>query len=329
MTTDTLIEKLAALDAGTDFSDANTYMQLLYGDGAMDETAPEASAVEGESAPEVAAEAPAEAVAEEAQSSEAPAAAASEEQVQVEGVLTKDGKHVIPYDVLERTRKTAAQEEARARELAQANERLEAELKALKQGAKQEQSQAVAPKFSPARIAELKENFPEVAELMEAQNDLLAQLQAAKTAAPAVAPQQAEAVDIQALIDKRPMLARWQSAGGVLWKEAVALDEQLQRESAWALKSTAERFAEVERRVAEIAGIPVQAPAPVAQPAAQPVKPAKAIKAQAAPTPSITDFNGSAPVVADNPLDLPVGQAFDKAMSMSLEDIYRAVGVNL
>lgn len=165
--------------------------------------------------------------------------------------------------------------------------------------------------------------------MMESQNALIDQLAEMRTApAAAVRQEPDEAAAVQAEIDNLPLLTRWQAKGGPVWAAAVELDQALQTDPVWSAKPQGERFAEVQRRVAEDLGIPIPTPqATTAAPAPQNKAPAPI----AAPSPSITDFNGSAPALPGaRPLDgLAVGQAVDKAMSMSLEDIQRMVGVNI
>lgn len=320
MTTETLIQKLDGLQDGTDFTDANTYMTLLYGDEQGEEA--QQQETQGESQQD---QAPQVAQVKAEQSSEAPAVAEKTDEPKVDGVLTKDGKHVIPYDVLDAARKTAREEAARRAELEKSNQALVQQIEALKQGKPQDPAAQQPKKFSQERIDAVRDDFPEMAELMESQNLLAEQLEQAKAQAPVV---QGEQVDVQAFIDQRPALAKWQASGGLLWQEAVRIDEGLQNNPAWAGKPLEERFAEVERLVAEQAGIPIQAPvaAPATQQATKPIPE----KVKPAPSPSLTDFNGSAPIKTDGfDGDLPVGKAVDRAMTMDLEAIYRAVGVNL
>ena len=198
-----------------------------------------------------------------------------------------------------------------------------------RQGQQTEAETSVAKAFTKERIEEVRLDFPEMAALMEGQNELLAKLEKAQQAPAVQQPQQVDesVTEIQDLIDARPLLSKWQAAGGVLWHEAVRIDDQLKSEPAWAEKSVAERFAEAERRVAAQVGIEISEPKKAAPPAAQP-NPQVTVKP--APNPSLTDFNGAAPVQGDNPLaGMPVGKAVDKAMSMDLADIYRSVGLSM
>jgi hypothetical protein len=330
MTTETLTAKLEQLGSEVDYSDPNTYTELLYGQGEGDQTAteqPQGETVQTETAP---AEQPAEEV--KTESSETPAAAEAEPEVKVDGVLTRDGKHVIPFEVLDQARKTAQTEAQRRAELEKSNQALLAQIEALQKGAQTAADTPTTKGFTKDRIEAAREDFPEMAALMEGQNELLAKLEAAQKAAAPVVQQPAQANEaettIQNLIDARPLLARWQASGGVLWSEAIRVDDQLKNDPAWASKSVSERFEEAERRVAAQIGVEIPTQKKAEPPAVQPQKTQVSVKP--APNPSLTDFNGASPVQGENPLaNLPVGKAVDKAMSMDLADIYRSVGLSM
>ena len=317
-----LAQKLESLDTGTDYSDPNTYAALLYGDQADEGAAPAPQGETVQPAPAPAAEV-------KTESSEAPAAAETNANEAVDGVLTRDGKRVIPYDVLAEARKTATTNAQRATELAEANRQLQEQIEALKTGKPADPATQPKGRYSAERIAQVRDDFPEMAEMMESQNALIDQLAEMRTApAAAVRQEPDEAAAVQAEIDNLPLLTRWQSKGGPVWAAAVELDQALQTDPVWSAKPQGERFAEVQRRVAEDLGIPIPtASNTTAAPAPQNKAPAPI----AAPSPSITDFNGSAPALPGaRPLDgLAVGQAVDKAMAMSLEEIQRMVGVNV
>lgn len=344
--TQDLAAKIDALDTDTDFSDPKTYADLLgYGEGneaadqpTQGDTAPATTAAAPEPAP-AAASAPAAPAAASADSSATPTPADPTQQAPaaVEGVATKDGKHVIPYAVLEQARKSADQANARAQELARTAETLRAELEAAKAGtAKPADAKPAAPEFTDAELAELEQDLPAVAKLAKGVRVLQEQLAEARAAVPAAAaPQQpnTEAQQVQELIDARPLLVRWQSKGGAVWQDAVALDQQLRTDPQWAGKPMADRFAEVERRIAEELGIPIpsqqqqatsQAPAPAAAPAAAPTAP----KTTTA-TPTLTDLGGGPVVSSSDPLGgMSKGQMVDKAMSMSVEELMGMAGVS-
>ena len=327
MTTETLTAKLEQLGSEVDYSDPNTYTALLYEEGEVNQQ-PATETTQGDTAaaaqpdqkPEVAAA---------TESSEAPAAGQTEQTEKVDGVLTRDGKHVIPYEVLDQARKTAQTEAQRRAELERSNLALREQLEAIQKGQQTQAEASVAKPFTKERIEEVRQDFPEMAALMEGQNDLLAKLEKAQQAQAAQPTAQVDESqnEIQDLIDARPLLSKWQAAGGVLWNEAVRIDDLLKNAPEWSQKSLTDRFAEAERRVAAQVGIEIPEQKKVDAPAPPPKQ---RVEVKPAPNPSLTDFNGAAPVQGDNPLaGLPVGKAVDKAMSMDLSDIYRSVGLSM
>lgn len=312
----TLTERLEALEQGTDFTDPQTYSKLMGYDEAPAEAAP---ATEGETQAAAAPTAPA------AQESSASPAAAEPVETEAAGIATKDGKHVIPMAVLTDTRNALARANAQAQELAKANQRLQQELEA-----KAAPAPAPAePALSDEDLAEIEADFPAVGKLAKAYKSLQAEVEQVKAEAaqPRQQVQVVPQVDVQPLIDQRPLLSQWQAKGGIAWAEAVKLDNDLKGSAEWATKPQAERFAEVERRIAEDLGIPVPAatqatPAPAQRPA-----PAAAPVATTV-TPTLTDFNGSAATVGDPMASLTPGQMVDKAMTMDMESLRKMAGLS-
>lgn len=203
-----------------------------------------------------------------------PAAATDGQTKDPDVVLLKDGKTAAPFAVLkgERTARQqaeqrAAQAEAKANELAQALERMQAEAGNRKAGDKpSDQAQDDANLYSPEELANLRENFPELARMAEAyakQAQIINDLRT-KVATPAATKADTTDTDdeadtvqarLQAGINANPLLAKWQSNGGRAWSVAVEVDAELREDPAWRDKPLAERLAEVERRVAEDFGI--------------------------------------------------------------------------
>jgi hypothetical protein len=338
--TDKTIERLASLEGNQDYTDPDVWRAILAEPDP--EPAAQPQATQGETATP-ATEAPAAPAAEPAaatpappaaDSSAAPAAAETKTDEAVDGVLTRDGKRVIPYDVLAEARKTSQAHAERAKQLEETQRVLQDRIAAMEAGKKDEQP---APEvFSKDRIDAVREDMPEMAELMESQNRLARELAEAKSAAAAVPAPQPDPdlkANIQAAIDDRPLLAKWQAKGGIAWQRAVELDKGLRSDPAWASKSIAEQFAHVERLVADELGVDVPAqaaapaPAPIPAPTAAPKPNAPTVPVAEAPHPTVSDFNGSAPVTADPLAGLAVGAQVDKAMSMSVEDIYRMAGI--
>lgn len=354
-----MTDAIAKLDDATDWSDPNTYAQILG--AAVEEDAPPAAAApapQGDTAPAppaapaVAAPAAHAAPAAEPpkpESSAAPAAAEPPkvEEPPIEGVATKDGKRVIPYAVLQEARQTATHAASRAQQLAAEVQRLTGEMQALKQGQQAAESKAPAVSFSPEELAQMETDFPHMAKLARGyaalQEELLRTKQAVATQPPAAAPAPA-ANDLQELIDDRPLLARWQAKGGTAWAMAVERDQKLMADPAWAGKTTAERFDEVQRQLADELGIevpkqqqvqappppPAPAPAPAA-PAAPtpPAPPAPLPQPQQAAVPTLSDLGGTAPKSEQDAwASTTMQDALARAHSMSEVELMRLGGVN-
>lgn len=328
---ETLTDKLEALDSSADFSDPQTYSNLMGYNDEPQESAP--TEPKGETQAEPAAAAPAAVEPTPAKESSAtPAAATDVVEPAPAGVATKDGKHVIPMTVLTDTRQALQRANDRARELAEANERLKQELEARHAvTSPTDEAQATDAEMTLAELAEIEADFPQLAaqfaKLAKANEVLQAQVQevASRSTAVSAEPQ----VNLQELIDQRPLLSQWQAKGGLAWRAAVEADNELAADPEWSDKPYAERFAEVERRLADDFGI--QQVAPTAAPAATP-KPGPA-QPPAAPVtttvlPTLTDFNGSPATVGDPMAGMPVGKMVDTAMSMDMEALRRMAGLS-
>jgi hypothetical protein len=327
-----LAKKIDTLDPDTmDLTDANVLANVLGygadgdhesgGDGGEGETGQQPAAPAAEPAPAQAPAAPAAAAAAPAavaapaapagegspESSESPTAAASAE-VKVDGVLTKDGKHVMPYSVVQQARRDALVQRERANELEAANRQLQEQLEALKNGT-QAPGQAG---YTQEQLDDIVRDFPQLAPFVNGVKQLqetVANLQPAKSKAD---PQRGidDQLSIQEQIDNalaaRPLLSTYRSKGGVVWDRAVEIDAEVLKAPDFASKSVAERFEEVEKRLADELGVPLAkppaAPAPAAAPSAPATKPtsqAEALqKARETGPSTLSDISGAAPSVA-------------------------------
>ena len=318
-----LIEKLDAIQAGSDFTDPQTYRDLLYGPesegqaAATHETQGETTAPATTPAPE--------------ESSASPAAAEpTTEEPAAAGVATRDGKHVIPYHVLENARAKQREAEAKAADLQAKLDRMEGA------GATSaEQTQAIEAIFSDEELADLANDFPAMKKLHDAYTSLAAKVatdgKAESTGQPtsqAAQDEQQDLIAAQTYADIKPnvLLEAWRVRGGGLWEEAKAVDRDLLTDPAWAAKSQAERFTEVQRRVADANGIPLPPPTaknqPANAPAPRPAAPAREVH------PTLTDFNGGPMATGDPMAGMQAGQMVDTAMGMSMEEIRRMVGLS-
>lgn len=312
MTTEKLLDKIDALGDDTNWDDPNVYTTLMDGESDEGDEAAQghdASAPAGDTGAAKA----------EPEGSGAPAAAITEvaKPAEVAGVSTKDGKHIIPYAVLEAERAKAARAGQAEQEAAQLREQL-AQLQA------QKTAQPVPGTHSEEEIERIANDFPELAQSMRATNALAQEMAALKAQLEQVtAPQQPADDPVQAEIDRAPLLATWQAQGGEAWARAVEEDKNLRNSKFWSGKTMTERFAEVQRRVALEVGAPTpDTPKPLpAAPAADPT-PAPAAR------PTLSDLPGSAPSTEQdvwargNTRDLLAYT--DK---LSYDDLMRSVGI--
>lgn len=319
-----VLNRIDKLSDATDWNDTNVYAEIL---GSADDVVPDPPPqFKGET------EQPQEPKAPEAskESSEAPAAAAVTEPPpeQPAGVATKDGKHVLPFAVLKETREGKQVAEAKAAALAERNAALEAELAQVKAG----KASVIAdiPAHSDEEIERAATDFPELAATMRNNNLLRATVmqmseRMAALQQPAPAQTQPDQGDpIQDLIDQHPLLARWQAKGGGVWQDCIDTDKALRDDPAWATKPMAERFAEVQRRVAEDLGVSVPSATPKTTPEPTPPAVPKPIETR----PSLSDLKGTPPQTTDDIwARMDPREAAAASERLSVEDIMRSVGV--
>ncbi|MGG6129360.1 hypothetical protein ACQSGE_23245 [Salmonella enterica] len=171
-------------------------------------------------------------------------------QEDVKGVLTRDGKHVIPYDVLEaeRTGRQRVEQEAflLKQQLAEEQRKIDLLTSQIKQAGMTPDPLPEEARISDEQIAKIREEYPEVANaltLMSRKYDYLqGQIQARQTQP---APQDDPAT---LALNATPDLVDWQRSDPDKFAIAVHLDEKLQNDPAWKDKPLTERFAEVARR---------------------------------------------------------------------------------
>lgn len=216
-----------------------------------------------------------------------------------EGVQAKDGKHVIPYSVLERERSRAARAESALQALA-------AEIEQLKTGKPAAPAQV---QFSEDELAQLDGDLPSVAKAIRAQmamveslTNTVSQLQREQSV---VVQTQHRAIedDIEAAIAAIPDLAAWRDAASresdpdpLMFNRACDLDAVLRNDPVWANRSIAERFAKVVETISALYG--GQSVAPKTEPDPADLKKAADAKLASAPAPvptSLSDIPGGAP----------------------------------
>ena len=167
---------------------------------------------------------------------EAPAPAVAEPEAPPV-VKAKDGKHEIPFSVLEKERRQTAELTTQLNDQARENALLKAQLAKHNITPKQLPEQVT---FSEERLAEL-EGYGEIGEavaILAQQNAaLMAQLRTREQ--PDVMPEEPANP-----VASNPDLLRW-SSNDTHWKVAEGIDETLQSEPEWVGKSLAERIPEI------------------------------------------------------------------------------------
>lgn len=254
--------------------------------------------------------------------------AAPEIQAEIAGVLTKDGKHVIPNFVLTEQRRNNS---LLRQQLTEANRKLQEQALLLESGGKP----ADKVGYSDEQLAELETDFPQLLPLLNTVKEL--QANAAKSqpratpvnqddvAAQEVAQQEA----MDAAFTGRALLSKYRETGGVVWNRAVEIDSAMQADPAFASKTMAERFAAVEQFLAAELGIQLSTPNSRAAAPAAPARP-RATPTPAEVMPTLTDFTGSGVSISSNdPFNgASDGQMVDKAMAMNLNDLRAMVGLS-
>ena len=224
-------------------------------------------------------------------------------------ILSADGKHQIPYQVLKQER------EARRAAAEQAAE-LQREIEALKQV----QQTGIAtptdiPTYDPndPDIQALESEFPEIARANRASRaeidrlrqemqsrDARIEAMASQWEREQQAKQQVVMEEIHAAIDANPTLRYLRSEDGnpQMWEAAVAIDQELQNRPAWANKPIAERFAKVVERLEEDFG-PVSVPSQYVVEKPAPVKKAKPVEKEELPINTLSDIRGGSSPESD------------------------------
>jgi hypothetical protein len=202
-------------------------------------------------------------------------------------IESKNGKHHVPYDVLTSARQENIDSKARFDELTQANQKLQRDFDETKRVSelysKQLGDAGLDPRLlpeqmlnDPALMAQVKEDYPQIGELVEALASKLQQ-QPAQVAAPQA---QAPNVDatFQETFDQSAHLKSWMTGDKDRWEFAQQVDNKLADDPSYENKPLSERLAEVERRTMAAFGdeLPVVAEKP----------PVSLHTAQAAPIPN-------------------------------------------
>ncbi|HHH1924204.1 TPA: hypothetical protein ACPZT9_000400 [Yersinia enterocolitica] len=165
------------------------------------------------------------------------------------GILSKDGQHVIPYDVLvaERTEKQrlAGTNQQTVTELAEAKRQLAALTRQINSAGMQPVPLPEKAQVTPEQINFIRENFPEMAAVLDTVVQKIDYLQQGQ---PAQATNQPSGNPVADAMNAVPDLKSWQDQDPDRFTLAVHIDTNLQNDPAWKDKSLTERFAEVAKR---------------------------------------------------------------------------------
>ena len=175
-------------------------------------------------------------------------------------ILSRDGKHLIPFSILGASREQTAREilarqdaEARALASAEKSRELQEQLNALQSGTSTaaEAKQAVQGIIDGATMEQLdaiREDFPKFADLLEAQIKATSKLEEQLSRVTqgeknrAVTAEEKASRESQDLIDANPKLSHLQSTDPEGWEAAVALDDQFKMNPKLAALTIEERF---------------------------------------------------------------------------------------
>lgn len=169
-------------------------------------------------------------------------------QEDVKGILARDGKHVIPYDVLEaeRTGRQRVEQEAflLKQQLVEEQRKIDLLTSQIKQAGMTPDPLPEEARISDEQIAKIREEYPEVANALTLMSRKYDYLQARIQEAQQVPQENPAAQAMNAVSD----LVDWQRSDPDKFAVAVHLDEKLQTDPEWKDKPLTERFAEVARR---------------------------------------------------------------------------------
>lgn len=165
-----------------------------------------------------------------------------------EGILAKDGKHIIPFAALSTARERADAAERLAQK--QAEELLQ--LRAQVAGIATAQGADETGVLTDGELLAIAEDSPTLAKILKAQQETIKNLNEsvqnlATHATQQIVNAETEAKSaVQEAIDANPTLAAWQNAEDqTRWDEAARLDKALRESPLWKDKPFDERFAKV------------------------------------------------------------------------------------
>lgn len=173
-------------------------------------------------------------------------------------IQARDGKHTIPYAVLENTRQELGDTKSALEEAQKQAQKLQEQLAALQagkpadQGKEGDKPDLPTDKTGAIDFEALRKEYPEeIVNALEASFTTIAALNqkvgklgeviAERTSSEERTVEQ----EIQDAIDGIPQLSEWQSSGSPMWDAAVAVDLKLRHDPKYANKSFHDRFCDV------------------------------------------------------------------------------------
>lgn len=162
-------------------------------------------------------------------------------------ILSKDGKHQIPYDVLEAER-------AQRQQLAEENARLKAQAAERDKLQQVLEKHGIDPSIDPdalnvEEIEQLAQDYPELGKVL---TGIAKRVEAInQRAATAPSPQQTDSgipQEVQTALQAVPVLKEWMSSDPDRASLATQIDDRLRVDPEWKDKPLSERFAEVAKR---------------------------------------------------------------------------------
>ena len=237
-----------------------------------------------------------------------------------EGVLSANGKHVLPYAVLKGAREREYEARQRAEEAIARVKALEEQLASVQESAKaaaiEEAKNTLEGDELEAALAAIDEDdfgvelkkaltgaVKEAREARKRAEELAKRLEAQESAKAEIADQErreetlAEHEKAIASLPEGSMLAKLDKLrSGPLWDQAVAIDEALISSGKFEGKSRAERYAAVEAQLREVLGLPALSQRPTKKPLPE---------ASLDVPSSISDIPGEAPATSE-------AEAFEK-----------------
>jgi hypothetical protein len=176
----------------------------------------------------------------------------------VVGILAKDGKSIIPIEVLQQEREKALKAQALADDLTKKQESAEAELAELRAKVSEHSNLMVDPdsELTEEELSALEEDLPELAAKIRASQGVVGRAKAM------ISKIEAESVQssVQDAIDSVPKLAYLQSSNPDLFGFAVQIDDQMKHDPEMRQLTTSQRFEKVIERLEKTIGSEIKVP---------------------------------------------------------------------